>query len=31
MSGVAGWTEDMTVADILDREKSVALLARQEP
>jgi CubicO group peptidase (beta-lactamase class C family) len=31
MSGVAGWTEDVTVEDLLDREKSLALLERQEP
>ena len=31
MSGLAGWTEDLTVEDLLDREKSVALLERQEP
>jgi CubicO group peptidase (beta-lactamase class C family) len=31
MSGMAGWTEDVTVEDICDREKAVDLLARQEP
>src|SRR5262245_32641810 len=30
-SGVPGWTEPMTLADIYDWEKSTALLARQEP
>jgi CubicO group peptidase (beta-lactamase class C family) len=30
-SGVAGWTEAMTLDDIYDIEKSCALLARQEP
>jgi len=30
-SGVAGWTEHMTLDDICDLEKSVALLAAQEP
>ena len=30
-SGLAGWTEDLTVEDLLDREKSLALLERQEP
>jgi CubicO group peptidase (beta-lactamase class C family) len=31
MSGLAGWTEELAVADLLDREKSLALLERQEP
>jgi CubicO group peptidase (beta-lactamase class C family) len=31
MSGMAGWTEDMTVEDICDREKSLRALERQEP
>src|SRR5262245_52901856 len=30
-SGVAGWTEQMTLDDICDIETSVALLAQQEP
>src|SRR5262245_6097077 len=30
-SGLAGWTEPMTLADMYDLEKSTALLARQEP
>jgi CubicO group peptidase (beta-lactamase class C family) len=30
-SGLPGWTEPMTVADILDWEKATTLLARQEP
>lgn len=30
-SGLAGWTETMTLADLYDLEKSTALLARQEP
>ena len=29
-SGLPGWTEQVTIADILDREKACALLARQE-
>jgi CubicO group peptidase (beta-lactamase class C family) len=31
MSGLAGWTEDLTVDDLLDREKSLTMLERQEP
>ena len=30
-SGLPGWTEPMTIADILDREKATTLLARQAP
>jgi len=30
-SGLPGWTEKVTLADILDREKAVALLAKQAP
>lgn len=30
-SGLAGWTEDVTWADVYDLEKSSALLARQAP
>jgi CubicO group peptidase (beta-lactamase class C family) len=30
-SGLPGWTEPVTLADILDREKATALLARQAP
>jgi len=30
-SGLPGWTEQVAIADILDREKACALLARQEP
>ncbi|HJQ99482.1 MAG TPA: serine hydrolase domain-containing protein, partial [Candidatus Polarisedimenticolaceae bacterium] len=30
-SGLAGWTEPMTLRDIYDREKSTALLAAQAP
>jgi CubicO group peptidase (beta-lactamase class C family) len=30
-SGLPGWTEKVTMEDILDREKACALLARQEP
>jgi CubicO group peptidase (beta-lactamase class C family) len=30
-SGLPGWTEPMTLADILDREKATTLLARQAP
>jgi len=30
-SGLAGWTEPMTLSDMYDLEKSTALLARQEP
>jgi CubicO group peptidase (beta-lactamase class C family) len=30
-SGLPGWTEQVTIADILDREKACALLTRQEP
>jgi CubicO group peptidase (beta-lactamase class C family) len=30
-SGLPGWTEPVTVADILDNEKAVALLERQAP
>lgn len=30
-SGLAGWTEHMTLFDIYDREKSTELLARQAP
>jgi CubicO group peptidase (beta-lactamase class C family) len=30
-SGVAGWTEPVTLEDIYDREKSTTLLARQAP
>src|SRR5262249_2857177 len=30
-SGLAGWTEDVTWADVYDLEKSSAMLARQEP
>jgi CubicO group peptidase (beta-lactamase class C family) len=30
-SGLPGWTERMTLADILDREKATALLAAQAP
>ena len=30
-AGLAGWTEPMTLSHILDREKSTALLALQEP
>jgi CubicO group peptidase (beta-lactamase class C family) len=30
-SGLAGWTDDVTWADIYDLERSSALLARQEP
>jgi CubicO group peptidase (beta-lactamase class C family) len=30
-SGLPGWTEPVTVADVLDREKAVTLLERQEP
>ena len=30
-AGLPGWTEPMTLADILDREKATTLLARQAP
>lgn len=30
-SGLPGWDEPMTVADVLDREKAATLLARQAP
>src|SRR4029453_14134930 len=30
-SGLPGWTEPVTIADILDREKATTLLARQAP
>jgi CubicO group peptidase (beta-lactamase class C family) len=30
-AGLPGWTEPMTIADILDREKATTLLARQAP
>ena len=30
-SGVPGWTEPVTVADVLDRDKAEGLLARQSP
>src|SRR5262245_11408068 len=30
-SGMPGWTEPVTLADILDREKATALLAAQAP
>jgi CubicO group peptidase (beta-lactamase class C family) len=30
-SGLPGWTEKVTLADILDHEKAVTLLARQAP
>jgi CubicO group peptidase (beta-lactamase class C family) len=30
-SGLPGWTEKVTIADILDREKAVGLLAKQAP
>jgi CubicO group peptidase (beta-lactamase class C family) len=30
-SGLPGWTEKVTIADILDREKAVDLLAKQAP
>jgi CubicO group peptidase (beta-lactamase class C family) len=30
-SGLPGWTETVTLSDILDREKAADLLARQAP